>query len=103
MKKNGGKIAGSRHENIEQLKQLFLCSADVMSFDELPHVLRRGPDAVFCQFLRDCSCTFSFSPHGKDLFPEREQSASSRSMFYRMTGESADDIQLFRAIMPVFG
>ena len=74
-----------------------------MSFDEFPHVLRRGMDAVFRQFFRDCSRAFSFSPQGKDLFPEREQSASPRSMFDRMTGEPADNIQLFRAVMPVFG
>jgi len=35
--------------------------------------------------------------HLQLLTLEREQSASSRSMFYRMTGESTDDIQLFRA------
>ena len=78
-------------------------SINIVSFDELPHVLRCGLDAVFCQFIRDCSCTFPFSPQGKDLFPEREQRASPRSMFYCMTGESADDIQLFRTVMPVFG
>ena len=78
-------------------------SINVMSFDELPHILRRGLDAVFCQFIRDCSRAFPFSPQGKDLFPVREQSDSPRSMFYRMTGEPADDIKLFRAVMPVFG
>ena len=82
---------------------MFLSSADVMSFDELPYVLRRGLDAMFCQFIRDHSPAFSFSPQRKDLFSEREQNTSSRSMFHRMTGEPADDIKLFRAVVPVFG
>ncbi len=78
-------------------------SINIVPLDELPHVLRRGMDAVFRQLVRDCPSTFSFSPQGKDLFPEREQNTSSRSMFHRMPGESADDIKLFRAVVPVFG
>ena len=35
--------------------------------------LRRGMNAVFCQFVRDHPCAFPFSPQGKDFFPEREQ------------------------------
>ena len=62
--------------------------------------LRRGMNAVFCLFVRDHPCAFPFSPQGKCLFPERVQSASPWPMFYRMTRESDDDIQLLRAVMP---
>ena len=78
-------------------------SINIVPLDELPHVLRRGMDAVFRQLVRDCPSTFSISPKGKDFFPEREQNTSPRSMFYRMTGESANHIKLLRAVMPVFG
>lgn len=78
-------------------------STDIMPFDKLPHVLRCSLYAVFCQFIRNRPRTFSFSPQRKDFFLEREQSASSRAMLYCMPGESANDIKLLRAVMPVFG
>ena len=37
---------------------------DLMPFDELPHVLRGGLDAVFRQFLSNRPCAFPFSPQG---------------------------------------
>ena len=85
----------------------FFCVLDgtgyIVPLDELPNVLRRGLHAVFHQLISDRSCAFSISPHGENRVLERKQITSPRSMFYRMAGESTDDIKLFRAVMPVFG
>ena len=49
-----------------------------MPLNEHPHVWGRGLDAVFCLFLSNRSRAFSFSPQGKDFFPEREHRRSIR-------------------------